>query len=210
MNKPDEPFDQKLTQHYKERKERTTLTSDQQKALLNTATHTKPKKPIRFSFTLQLTSLACALGVFAFIVFDNNNVINTAPKTALNTVLNTIDIHDYSFIKTHEINQAGSYASIITEQKHALDSQLANDLHRHQQRHIEYGTLVKVDNDWYIASCNDEVLVQIKHSLLSDLKGKHAVESNINTGDMLAMAHNGKGQIIALKHAGAGVRQCGA
>jgi len=27
---------------------------------------------------------------------------------------------------------------------------------------------------------------------------------------MLAMAHNGKGQIIALKHAGAGVKQCGA
>ena len=59
-------------------------------------------------------------------------------------------------------------------------------------------------------SCNDEVLVQIKHSLLSDLKGKHAVESGLNTGNMLAMAHNGKGQIIALKHAGAGVRQCGA
>ncbi|MBB1305358.1 MULTISPECIES: hypothetical protein [unclassified Pseudoalteromonas] len=208
MNKPDEPFDQKLTQHYKERKERITLTSDQQKALLNTATHTKPKKPTRFSFTLQLTSLACALGVFAFIVFDNNNVINTEPKTVLNSVFNTIDIHDYSIIKTHEINQAGSYASTFTEQKHALDSQLANDLRRHQQRHIEYGTLVKVDNDWYIASCNDEVLVQIKHSLLSDLKGKHAVESNINTGDMLAMAHNGKGQIIALKHAGAGVKMC--
>ncbi|KAA1150378.1 hypothetical protein [Pseudoalteromonas fuliginea] len=206
MNKPDEPLDQKLTQHYKERKERTTLTAAQQKALLNKATHTKPKKPTRLSFTLQLTSLACALGVFAFIVFDNNNSINTTPKT----VLKTIDIHDYSIIKTHEINQAGSYASSITEQKHALDSQLANDLRRHQQRHIEYGTLVKVDNDWYIVSCNDEVLVQIKHSLLSDLKGKHAVESGLNTGDMLAMAHNGKGQIIALKHAGAGVRQCGA
>ncbi|MEN8634788.1 hypothetical protein ABFV74_03525 [Pseudoalteromonas distincta] len=203
MNKPDEPFDQKLTQHYKERKTRTTLTSDQQKALLKKATHTKPKK---FGFTLQLTSLTCALGVFAFIVFDNDDGINHAPKT----VLNTIDIHDYSIIKTHEINQAGSYASTFTEQKHALDSQLANDLRRHQQRHIEYGTLVKVDNDWYIASCNDEVLVQIKHSLLSDLKGKHAVESGLNTGDMLAMAHNGKGQIIALKHAGAGVRQCGA
>ncbi|MDQ2043203.1 hypothetical protein NRL14_05590 [Pseudoalteromonas sp. 20-92] len=203
MNKPDEPLDQKLTQHYKERKARTTLTSTQQKALLNKATHTKPKK---FGFTLQLTSLACALGVFAFIVFDNNNVINTEPKT----VFNTIDIHDYSFIKTHEINQAGSYASSITEQKHALDSQLANDLRRHQQRHIEYGTLVKVDNDWYIASCNDEVLVQIKQSLLNDLKGRHAVESDINMGDMLAMAHNGKGQIIALKHAGAGVKQCGA
>ena len=207
MNKPDEPLDQKLTQHYKERKARTTLTSDQQKALLNKATHTKPKK---IGFTLQLTSLACALGVFAFIVFDNNNVINTEPKTVHNTALNTIDIHDYSIIKTHEINQAGTYASSITEQKHALDSQLANDLRRHQQRIVEYGTLVKIDNDWYIASCNDEVLVQIKHSLLSDLKGKHAVESNINTGDMLAMAHNGKGQIIALKHAGVGVKMCGA
>ena len=205
MNKPDEQFDQKLTQHYKERKARTTLTSAQQKTLLKKATHTKPKK---FGFTLQLTSLACALGVFAFIVFDNNNVINTKPKTVLNSVFNTIDIHDYSIIKTHEINQAGSYASTFTEQKHALDSQLANDLRRHQQRHIEYGTLVKVDNDWYIASCNDEVLVQIKHSLLSDLKGKHAVESGLNTGDMLAMAHNGKGQIIALKHAGVGVKVC--
>ncbi|WP_273050496.1 hypothetical protein [Pseudoalteromonas sp.] len=207
MNKPDEPFDQKLTQHFKERKARTTLTSDEQKALLNKAIHTKPKK---LGFTLQLTSLACALGVFAFIVFDNNDGFNHAPKIVHNTALNTIDIHDYSIIKTHEINQAGSYASSINEQKHALDSQLANDLRRHQQRHIEYGTLVKVENDWYIASCNDEVIVQIKHSLLSDLKGKHAVESNINTGDMLAMAHNGKGQIIALKHAGAGVRQCGA
>ncbi len=203
MNKPDEQFDQKLTQHYKERKARTTLTSVQQKALLKKATHTEPKK---FGFTLQLTSLACALGVFAFIVFDNNDGFNHAPKI----VLNTIDIHNYSFIKTHEINQTGSYASSINEQKHALDSQFANDLRRHQQRHIEYGTLVKVGNDWYIASCNDEVLVQIKRSLLSDLKGKHAVESNINTGDMLAMAHNGKGQIIALKHAGNGVRQCGA
>ena len=205
MNKPDEQFDQKLTQHYKERKARTTLTSAQQKTLLKKATHTKPKK---FGFTLQLTSLACALGVFAFIVFDNNNVINTKPKTVLNSVFNIIDIHDYSIIKTHEINQAGSYASTFTEQKHALDSQLANDLRSHQQRHIEYGTLVKVDNDWYIASCNDEVLVQIKHSLLSDLKGKHAVESGLNTGDMLAMAHNGKGQIIALKHAGAAVKVC--
>ncbi|WP_415636363.1 hypothetical protein [Pseudoalteromonas distincta] len=45
---------------------------------------------------------------------------------------------------------------------------------------------------------------------MSDFKGKHAVESDINMGDMLAMVHNGKRQIIALKHAGAGVRQCGA
>jgi len=201
MNKPDEQFDQKLTQHYKERKARTTLSASQQKALLNNASH---KKPSRLSFTLQLTSLACALGVFAFIVFDNSNGINYAPKT----VLNTIDIHNYSIIKTHEITPSGSYTSAITEQKHALDTQHANSLRLHQQRHLEYGTLVKVDNDWYIASCNDEVLVQIKQSLLSDLKGKHAVERGLNTGDMLAMAHNGKGQIVALKHAGVGVRQC--
>ena len=201
MNKPDEQFDEKLTNHFKARKARTTLSHAQQQALKHSVAQKQPKK---LGFALQLTSLTCALGLLAFIVLDSNNVINTAPKT----VLNTIDIHDYSFITTHEIDQTGSYTSVITQQKHALDTQLANDLRRHQQRHIEYGTLVKVDNDWYIASCHYEVLVQIKQSLLSDLKGRHAVESNINTGDMLAMAHNGKGEIIALKHAGVGVRQC--
>ena len=201
MNKPDEQFDEKLSNHFKARKARTTLSHAQQQALKHSVAQKQPKK---LGFALQLTSLTCALGLLAFIVLNSNNVINTAPKT----VLNTIDIHDYSFITTHEIDQTGSYASAITQQKHALDTQLANDLRRHQQRHIEYGTLVKVDNDWYIASCNDEVLVQIKQSLLSDLKTKHAVESGINTGDMLAMAHNGKGQIVGLKHARGGVRQC--
>ena len=201
MNKPDEQFDEKLSNHFKARKARTTLSHAQQQALKHSVAQKQPKK---LGFALQLTSLTCALGLLAFIVLDSNKVINTAPKT----VLNTIDIHDYSFITTHEIDQTGSYASAITQQKRALDTQLANDLRRHQQRHIEYGTLVKVDNDWYIASCHDEVLVQIKQSLLSDLKTKHAVESGINTGDMLAMAHNGKGQIVGLKHAGVGVRQC--
>ncbi|MDP2487337.1 hypothetical protein [Pseudoalteromonas marina] len=201
MNKPNEQFDEKLSNHFKARKARTILSHAQKQALKHSVAQKQPKK---LGFALQLTSLTCALGLLAFIVLDSNNVINTAPKT----VLNTIDIHDYSFITTHEIDQTGSYASAITQQKHALDTQLANDLRRHQQRHIEYGTLVKVDNDWYIASCHDEVLVQIKQSLLSDLKGRHAVESNINTGDMLAMAHNGKGQIIALKHAGVGAKQC--
>ncbi len=201
MNKPDEQFDEKLSNHFKARKARTTLSHAQQQALKHSVAQKQPKK---LGFALQLTSLTCALGLLAFVVLNSNNVINTAPKT----VLNTIDIHDYSFITTHEIDQTGSYASAITQQKRALDTQLANDLRRHQQRHIEYGTLVKVDNDWYIASCHDEVLVQIKQSLLSDLKTKHAVESGINTGDMLAMAHNGKGQIVGLKHAGVGVRQC--
>ena len=201
MNKPDEQFDEKLSNHFKARKARTTLSHAQQQTLKHSVAQKQPKK---LGFALQLTSLTCALGLLAFIMLDSNNVINTAPKT----VLNTIDIHDYSFITTHEIDQTGNYASTITQQKRALDTQLANDLRRHQEHHIEYGTLVKVDNDWYIASCNDEVLVQIKQSLLSDLKGKHAVESNINTGDTLAMAHNGKGQIIALKHAGVGIRQC--
>ena len=201
MNKPNEQFDEKLSNHFKARKARTTLSHAQQQALKHSVAQKQPKK---LGFALQLTSLTCALGLLAFIVLDSNNVINTAPKT----VLNTIDIHDYPFITTHEIDQTGSYASAITQQKRALDTQLANDLRRHQQRHIEYGTLVKVDNDWYIASCHDEVLVQIKQSLLSDLKTKHAVESGINTGDMLAMAHNGKGQIVGLKHAGVGAKQC--
>ena len=68
-------------------------------------------------------------------------------ENAVESGINTIDIHDYSFITTHEIDQTGNYASTITQQKRALDTQLASDLRRHQQHHIEYGTLVKVDND---------------------------------------------------------------
>ena len=128
MNKPDEQFDEKLSNHFKARKARTTLSHAQQQALKHRVAQKQPKK---LGFALQLTSLTCAQGLLAFIVLDSNNVINTAPKT----VLNTIDIHDYSFITTHEIDQTGSYASAITQQKRALDPQLANDLRRHQQRH---------------------------------------------------------------------------
>ena len=93
MNKPDEQFNEKLTQHYNERKARTRLSHAQQQALKHSVIQKQPKK---LGFALQLTSLTCALGLLAFIVLDSNNVINTSPKT----VLNTIDIHDYSFI-TH-------------------------------------------------------------------------------------------------------------
>lgn len=206
MNKHNEQFEQQLNQHFSERKKRHTLSPEQQAMLTKMPSEKPIKKPTRFLLPLQMTGLACALVVLGFTVFNTTN--NTAEQH--DTLNNTFAAQqkNYHFIEVHQVDNAGSYTSEITSQKQQLDDKLAADLRLHQQRYIEYGQLVNVDNDWFIASCHSEVLIQIKDSLLNDLKTKHAVESNIMKGDMLAMAHNSQGQIIALKHARGGVKMC--
>jgi len=206
MNKHNEQFEQQLNQHFSERKKRHTLSAEQ-RAELTQAQRTEPnKKPTRFLLPLQMTGLACALAVLGFTVFTTTD-ITTEQHDSLNNTF-AAQQKNYHFIEVHQVDNAGSYTSEITSQKQQLDDKLAADLRLHQQRYIEYGQLVNVDNDWFIASCHSEVLIQIKDSLLNNLKTKHAVESNIMKGDMLAMAHNSQGQIIALKHAGDGVKMC--
>ena len=206
MNKHNEQFEQQLNQHFSERKKRHTLSPEQQAMLTKMPSEKPVKKPTRFLLPLQMSGLACALVVLGFTVFNTTN--NTAEQhDPLNNTF-AAQQNNYHFIEVHQVDNAGSYTSEITSQKQQLDDKLAADLRLHQQRYIEYGQLVKVDNDWFIASCHSEVLIQIKDSLLNDLKTKHAVESDIVKGDMLAMAHNSQGQIIALKHAGNGVKVC--
>ena len=202
MSKHNEQFEQQLNQHFSERKKRHTLSPEQQAMLTQMPSEKPNKKPTRFLLPLQMTGLACALVVLGFTVFNTTERQHTLNNTF------AVQQGNYHFIEVHQVDNAGSYTSEITSQKQQLDDKLAADLRLHQQRYIEYGQLVKVDNDWYIASCHSEVLIQIKDSLLNSLKTKHAVESNIMKGDMLAMAHNSQGQIIALKHAGDGVKMC--
>lgn len=206
MKKHNEQFEQQLEQHFSERKKRHTLSS-KQRAELTQAQSTEPnKKPTRFLLPLQMTGLACALVVLGFTVFTTTDNTTEQQVTLNNTF--AMQQSGYHFIEVHQVDNAGSYSSEIIRQKQQLDDKLAADLRLHQQRYIEYGQLVNVDNDWYIASCHSEVLIQIKNSLLNNLKTKHAVASDIVKGDMLAMAHNSQGQIIALKHAGSGIKVC--
>jgi hypothetical protein len=206
MNKHNEQFEQQLNQHFSERKKRHTLTPEQQALFTQMPNQKANKKPTRFLLPLQMTGLACALVVMGFTVFNTTDN-NTEQQHTLNNTF-AVQQSSYHFIEIHQVDNAGSYSSEVTRQKQQLDDKLAADLRLHQQRYIEYGQLVKVYNDWFIASCHSEVLIQIKDSLLNDLKTKHAVESDIVKGDMLAMAHNSQGQIIALKHAGGGVKVC--
>ena len=201
MTKHNEQFEEQLDKHFSERKKRHTLSAEQRATLTQLSQSAANKKPTRFLLPLQMTGLACALVVLGFTMFNTNE-----KQTALNTY--AVQQSNYHFIEVHQVDSAGSYLSEITTQKQRLDDKLAADLRLHQQRYIEYGKLVNVDDDWYIASCHNEVLIQIKNSLLDDLNTKHAIESGITTGDMLAMAHNSQGQIIALKHAGDGVKVC--
>ncbi|MGS0497522.1 hypothetical protein ACU8V4_10110 [Pseudoalteromonas mariniglutinosa] len=209
MKKHNEQFEQQLEQHFSERKKRHTLTPEQQAMFTKIPNENANKRPAKFLLPLQMTGLACALVVLGFTMFTttDNNTDNTAEQLTLNSTF-IAQQNNYHFIEVHQVDNAGSYSSEITSQKQQLDNKLAADLRLHQQRYIEYGQLVSVDDDWYIASCHSEVLIQIKDSLLNNLKTKHAVESDIVKGDMLAMAHNSQGQIIALKHAGDGVNMC--
>ncbi|KAF7777021.1 hypothetical protein PMAN_a2226 [Pseudoalteromonas marina] len=201
MTKHNEQFEHQLDKHFSERKKRHTLSAEQRDALTQLSQSAVHKKPTRFLLPLQMNGLACALVVLGFTMFNTNE-----KQTTLNTY--AAQQSNYHFIEVHQVDSAGSYLSEITTQKQQLDDKLAADLRLHQQRYIEYGKLVSVDDDWYIASCHSEVLIQIKDSLLNDLNTKHAIESGITMGDMLAMAHNSQGQIIALKHAGNGVKVC--
>ncbi len=205
MTKHNEQFEHQLEQHFSERKKRHTLSSEQRATLTQLSVRDPNKKPTRFLLPLQMTGLACALIVLGFTVFNTTDN-NPEQQSTLNTY--AVQQSKYHFIEVHQVDNAGSYSSEITRKKQRLDNKLAADLRLHQQRYIEYGQLVSVDDDWYIASCHSEVLIQIKDSLLNDLKTKHAVASDIVKGDMLAMAHNSQGQIIALKHAGDGVKVC--
>jgi len=205
MTKHNEQFEHQLDKHFSERKKRHTLSAEQRATLTQRSDNAATKKPTRFLLPLQMTGLACALVVLGFTVFTTIDK-TTEQQATLNTY--AVQQSNYHFIEVHQVDSAGSYLSEITTQKQRLDDKLAADLRLHQQRYIEYGKLVNVDDDWFIASCHNEVLIQIKNSLLNDLNTKHAIESGITTGDMLAMAHNSQGQIIALKHAGGGVKVC--
>lgn len=205
MTKHNEQFEHQLEQHFSERKKRHTLSSEQRATLTQLSDSAPNKKPTRFLLPLQMTGLACALVVLGFTVFNTTDN-NPEQQSTLNTY--AVQQSKYHFIEVHRVDNAGSYSSEITRKKQQLDNKLAADLRLHQQRYIEYGQLVNVDDDWYIASCHSEVLIQIKNSLLDNLNTKHAIESGITMGDMLAMAHNSQGQIIALKHAGDGIKVC--
>ncbi|MDN3379277.1 MULTISPECIES: hypothetical protein [unclassified Pseudoalteromonas] len=205
MTKHNEQFEHQLEQHFSERKKRHSLSAEQRATLAQLSDSAPNKKPTRFLLPLQMTGLACALVALGFTMFNTTDN-NPDQLSTLNTY--AVQQSKYHFIEVHQVDNAGSYSSEITRKKQRLDDKLAADLRLHQQRYIEYGQLVNVDDDWYIASCHSEMLIQIKDSLLNDLNTKHAIESNITMGDMLAMAHNSQGQIIALKHAGSGVKVC--
>ena len=70
------------------------------------------------------------------------------------------------------------------------------------------GRLVSVDNDWYIADCEQNVIVQIKQSLLEELQEHGTLDTHIHQGDLLALDQNKQGQIIALKQLTHEAKKC--
>ena len=188
MKRNDEQFDADLKAHYQKRKAQHTL-SPEQLTQMQKPQQARSKQQ-RF-LGLQMTGVFAALAILGFIMLQYNN-------RELTDVY-AVDLSDYHWLEVHALDAKGSYVSNLKQQKQTLDSDYQHALAAHQIRTRFTGRLVSVDNDWYIADCEQNILVQIKQSLLEELQKHGTLDTHIHQGDLLALDQNQQGQIIALK-----------
>ncbi|WP_295511891.1 hypothetical protein [uncultured Pseudoalteromonas sp.] len=188
MKRNDEQLDADLKAHFQKRKTQHSL-STEQLAQMQTPQVTRPKKQ-RF-LKIQMASLFVALALFGFVMLEYN-------YRELTNIY-AVDLSDYQWVEVHELDSKGSYVSNLKQQKQMLDTNYQQALANHQARTSFTGRLVSVDNDWYIADCEQNVLVQIKQSLLEELQKHGTLDTHIHQGDLLALDQNKQGQIVALK-----------
>lgn len=197
MKRNDEQLDADLKAHFQKRKTQHSL-STEQLAQMQTPQVTRPKKQ-RF-LKIQMASLFFALALFGFVMLEYN-------YRELTNIY-AVDLSDYQWVEVHELDSKGSYVSNLKQQKQTLDTNYQQALANHQARTSFTGRLVSVDNDWYIADCEQNVLVQIKQSLLEELQKHGTLDTHIHQGDLLALDQNKQGQIIALKQLTHEAKKC--
>ena len=85
------------------------------------------------------------------------------------------------------------------------DDQLANIAKRFGQRsqvanntHQVALKVLNKDQDWYLETCNGEMLFKIKQDVIAELMGTNDLFNDINKGQWLALTLNEKGHAQAL------------
>ncbi|KPM85515.1 hypothetical protein [Pseudoalteromonas lipolytica] len=197
MKRNDEQLDTDLKAHFQKRKAEHSLSSDELSHMQKPQSATP--RPQRF-LGLQMTGVFAALAILGFVMLQYNN-------RELTDVY-AVDLSDYQWLEVHELDAKGSYVSNLKQQKQSLDANYQQALANHQARTSFTGRLVTVDNDWYIADCEQNVIVQIKQSLLEELQKHGTLDTHIHQGDLLALDQNKQGQIIALKQLTHEAKKC--
>lgn len=184
----DNDFEQKLTQLYQQHKQQNKLSSDSKKALYHKPNWLKRYYSSTLFQTAQFSLAAVAIFGFFVLMWQQNNIAQQ-PNEQLAVKIDMIEVH---YLEQQQYQKQLKYAS-----NQALD-QLEQAQQTLKHRKLIAGKLVNKADDWYIASCHEQLLVQIHTSVLSQLKQDHALDLNIEQGDLLAFKQNDKGEIIAL------------
>ncbi|SFB83654.1 hypothetical protein [Pseudoalteromonas denitrificans] len=189
MSHHNDDFDTKLNQLYKQHKNQNKLSNIDKKNLLLGDEKRKSTPEFSWVNTLQFSLAAIALFTL-FNLYFNEQAYLTSPE--INVKSAKISITEIHYLEKN------TYHKKIKYSHQQAKEQLAQAKETLKNQVLFRGRLINKADDWYIASCNKEILVQVNASLLQQLKTNKTLDNNIAQGDLLAFKHNSKGEIIAL------------
>lgn len=132
------------------------------------------------------------------LLFNQRDYQNNIEDTVYNPENAIIEVHyleNNTYHKEIKPTEQKTKSQIALQQaSEKLDCSQSNLKNKKQFK----GILINKADNWYIESCNKEVLVQINASLINQLKRNNALDNNIIQGDLLAFKHNSNGEIIAM------------
>jgi len=198
MSKQNNNIDDKLSLLYKNHKSDNKLTQHQKSKLINLIFKANQKNKVNWLYTFQISLAAVALFTLFGLLFNQRYYQNNAE--------NIVYIPTNSIIEVHYLDKNMYHKEIKHSDKKTksqLARQLANKQFTESKSRLESynqlkGRLINKADDWYIESCNKQVLVQVNASLLQQLQRHNALDNTIKQGDLLAFKHNANGEIIAL------------
>jgi hypothetical protein len=184
MSQPENNFDDKLTQLYENKKSENKLSAQEKKRLI---TQVKNRNKFDWINTLQISLTAVALFTLFSLYFNQKDYLNSAEE-----IVYTPSITEIHYLDNNSYHKKIKYAHQQAKEQLAKAQSILNS-----QKQLR-GKLINKADDWYIESCNKEILVQVNASLLQQLQRNNALDNNISQGDLLAFKHNDNGEIIAL------------
>ena len=195
MSQPKDKFDDKLSQLYKNHKSSSTLSIDEKKLLGRTE---KPINKFNWINTFQISLTAVALFTLFTLFFNQEEYINQIDEVVYSPTNALIEVHyveENTYHKKIKTIAQNSESLLALKQANEKRVQSQSNLKKY---HEFKGVLVNKADNWYIESCNKDILVQVNASLLQQLQRNNALDNNISQGDLLAFKHNNNGEIIAL------------
>lgn len=113
----------------------------------------------------------------------------------------------YQIVQLHSLNSESMTLSDDINQRYAKHyNDYLNSQKNYAQHHQKVATLKKVDSGWQLETC-DQQIVSVSNELLLALSHINKLDTQLNTGDIVDIAFDQSGIILAIQHSGR-VLQC--